>query len=89
MRDAARRPIAPELLARCREDGEDAAILVAHCPVYRPCLALAARHLEAHGISTVLMGCARDVVEHCGTARTPRQAALVSIAPAPCSCALH
>jgi D-proline reductase (dithiol) PrdB len=30
---------------------------------------LAARHLEAHGISTVIMGCARDIVEHCGVPR--------------------
>ena len=30
---------------------------------------LAARHLEAHGISTVIMGCAKDIVEHCGVPR--------------------
>jgi hypothetical protein len=30
---------------------------------------LAARHLEANGISTVIMGCARDIVEHCGAPR--------------------
>lgn len=60
---------APELLARCREDGVDAAILVANCPVCHQSLALAARCLEAHGIRTVLMGCARDVVEHCGVPR--------------------
>lgn len=30
---------------------------------------LAARHLEAHGIPTVIMGCARDIVEHCGVPR--------------------
>ncbi|MDR1228215.1 MAG: hypothetical protein LBK55_04225 [Azoarcus sp.] len=60
---------APELLARCRADGADAALLVANCPVCHQSLALAARHLEAHGISTALMGCARDVVEHCGAPR--------------------
>jgi hypothetical protein len=60
---------APELLARCRADGAEAAILVANCPVCHQSLALAARHLEAHGVSTVLMGCARDVVEHCGAPR--------------------
>ncbi|MDR3087147.1 MAG: hypothetical protein LBU45_04270 [Azoarcus sp.] len=60
---------APELLARCRADGVDAALLVANCPVCHQSLALAARHLEANGISTVLMGCARDVVEHCGVPR--------------------
>ena len=30
---------------------------------------LAARHLEANGISTVIMGCAKDIVEHCGVPR--------------------
>jgi hypothetical protein len=30
---------------------------------------LAARHLEAHGIATVVMGCAKDIVEHCGVPR--------------------
>ena len=30
---------------------------------------LAARHLEANGIPTVIMGCARDIVEHCGVPR--------------------
>ncbi|MDR2366295.1 MAG: hypothetical protein LBD68_10685 [Zoogloeaceae bacterium] len=60
---------APELLARCQADGAKAAILVANCPICHQCLALAARHLEAHGIATVLMGCARDIVEHCGVPR--------------------
>jgi hypothetical protein len=32
-------------------------------------VSLAARHLEAHGIATVIMGCARDIVEHCGVPR--------------------
>ena len=32
-------------------------------------MSLAARHLEAHGISTVIMGCAKDIVEHCGVPR--------------------
>ncbi|MQY52379.1 glycine reductase [Rhodocyclus tenuis] len=60
---------APELLARCRADGVDAALLVANCPVCHQSLSLAARHLEAHGIATVVLGCARDVVEHCGVPR--------------------
>ena len=30
---------------------------------------LAARHLEANGIPTVIMGCAKDIVEHCGVPR--------------------
>jgi D-proline reductase (dithiol) PrdB len=60
---------APELLARCHADGVDAALLVANCPVCHQSLALAARHLEAAGIATVVLGCARDVVEHCGVPR--------------------
>ena len=32
-------------------------------------VSLAARHLEANGIPTVIMGCAKDVVEHCGVPR--------------------
>jgi hypothetical protein len=30
---------------------------------------LIARHLEANGVSTVVMGCAKDIVEHCGVPR--------------------
>jgi D-proline reductase (dithiol) PrdB len=32
-------------------------------------VSLVARHLEAHGIPTVVFGCARDIVESCGVAR--------------------
>jgi hypothetical protein len=32
-------------------------------------VSLAARHLEAGGIATVIMGCAKDIVEHCGVPR--------------------
>jgi D-proline reductase (dithiol) PrdB len=32
-------------------------------------VSLAARHLEANGIATVVMGCAKDIVEYCGVAR--------------------
>jgi hypothetical protein len=32
-------------------------------------VSLVARHLEADGISTVIMGCAKDIVEHCGVPR--------------------
>ena len=59
----------PELLARCREDRVDAAILVPNCPICHQTLSLAARHLEANGIATVVMGCAKDIVEHCGVPR--------------------
>jgi D-proline reductase (dithiol) PrdB len=32
-------------------------------------VSLIARHLEAYGIPTVIMGCAKDIVEHCGVPR--------------------
>ena len=32
-------------------------------------MSLVARHLEAHGIPTVIMGCAKDIVEYCGVPR--------------------
>jgi hypothetical protein len=32
-------------------------------------VSLVARHLEADGIPTVIMGCAKDIVEHCGVPR--------------------
>ena len=32
-------------------------------------VSLVARHLEAHGIATVILGSARDIVEHCGVPR--------------------
>jgi D-proline reductase (dithiol) PrdB len=60
---------APEILGRCREDSADAAILVPNCPVCHQTVSLVARLLEANGISTVIMGCAKDIVEHCGVAR--------------------
>jgi hypothetical protein len=60
---------APQLLALCREDGVDAAVLVPNCPVCHQTMSLAARHLEANGVATVIMGCAKDIVEHCGAPR--------------------
>ncbi len=32
-------------------------------------MSLAARYLEDNGIPTVVMGCAKDIVEHCGVPR--------------------
>jgi hypothetical protein len=32
-------------------------------------VSLAARHLETNGIPTVIMGCAKDIVEYCGVPR--------------------
>jgi D-proline reductase (dithiol) PrdB len=60
---------APEILARCRADNVGAAILVPNCPVCHQTVSLVARHLEANGISTVVMGCAKDIVEHAGVPR--------------------
>jgi hypothetical protein len=60
---------APDILERCREDKVDAAILVPNCPVCHQTVSLVARHLEANGISTVVMGCAKDIVEHAAVPR--------------------
>jgi D-proline reductase (dithiol) PrdB len=60
---------APEILARCRADQVDAAVLVPNCPVCHQTISLIARHLEANGISTVVMGCAKDIVEHAAVPR--------------------
>jgi D-proline reductase (dithiol) PrdB len=32
-------------------------------------VSLSARYLEENGIATVVMGCAKDIVEHCGVPR--------------------
>jgi D-proline reductase (dithiol) PrdB len=60
---------APEILARCKADGADAALLVANCPVCHQTLSLMARLLEANGIASVVMGCAKDIVEYVGVPR--------------------
>jgi hypothetical protein len=60
---------APEILARCRADAVDATVLVPNCPVCHQTVSLVARHLEANGISTVVMGCAKDIVEHASVPR--------------------
>lgn len=59
----------PEIVARCRADGVEAAILVPNCPVCHQSVSLAARALEASGIATVIMGCAKDIVEYVGVPR--------------------
>jgi len=60
---------APEILARCKADQVDAAVLVPNCPVCHQTVSLVARHLEANGIATVVMGCAKDIVEHAAVPR--------------------
>jgi D-proline reductase (dithiol) PrdB len=59
----------PEIVARCKADGVDAVILVPNCPVCHQTVSLAARALEENGIATVVMGCAKDIVEHVGVPR--------------------
>ncbi|MGO4675460.1 glycine reductase [Bosea sp. 2YAB26] len=59
----------PEIVARCRADAVDAAILVPNCPVCHQSVSLAARALEENGIATVVMGCAKDIVEYVGVPR--------------------
>jgi D-proline reductase (dithiol) PrdB len=60
---------APEILARCQADKVDAAVLVPNCPVCHQTVSLVARRLEANGIATVVMGCAKDIVEHAAVPR--------------------
>lgn len=60
---------APEIVARCRADAADAAVLVPNCPVCHQSLSLAARALEQQGIATVVMGNAKDIVEWVGVPR--------------------
>jgi D-proline reductase (dithiol) PrdB len=57
------------LIERCREDNIDAAVLVPNCPVCHQSVSLAARALEQAGIASVIMGCARDIVEYVGVPR--------------------
>jgi len=60
---------APEILARCLADKVDVAVIVPNCPVCHQTSSLVARHLEANGIATVVMGCAKDIVEHAAVPR--------------------
>jgi D-proline reductase (dithiol) PrdB len=59
----------PEVLERVRTDGADVAVLVPNCPICHQTMALVARHLEAAGIPTVVMGAAKDIVELAGVPR--------------------
>jgi hypothetical protein len=58
-----------ELVRRCKDDQVDAAFLLANCPVCHQSVSLAARALEESGIATVVMGCAKDIVEYVGVPR--------------------
>jgi D-proline reductase (dithiol) PrdB len=59
----------PEIVARCKADAADAAVLVPNCPVCHQTASLVARMLEDSGIATVVMGCARDIVDLVGVPR--------------------
>jgi hypothetical protein len=58
-----------ELVRRCKEDQVDTALLLPNCPVCHQSVSLAARALEERGIATVVMGCAKDIVEYVGVPR--------------------
>jgi len=58
-----------ELLTLVKQDKVDAIVLVPNCPVCHQSCSLAARHLEQNEVATVVMGCARDIVEHIGVPR--------------------
>ena len=60
---------APEIVRRALADGVDVAIVVPNCPVCHQSSTLAARALEAAGIATVVMGSAKDIVEHAAAPR--------------------
>ena len=60
---------APEILARVRQDKAEIAIVVPNCPVCHQTSTLTARYLEANGIPTIVMGCAKDIVEHAAAPR--------------------
>lgn len=59
----------PEMLKLVQDDEVDAVLLVPNCPVCHQTCSLTARYLEQHGIPTVVSGCAKDIVEHCGVPR--------------------
>jgi D-proline reductase (dithiol) PrdB len=58
-----------EIVRRCTEDRVDAALLLPNCPVCHQSVSLAAHALEASGVATVVMGCAKDIVEYVGVPR--------------------
>ena len=60
---------APRILEMLIADGVDVAVLIPNCPICHQSQSLLARYLEAAGISTVVMGAAKDIVEYCGVPR--------------------
>src|SRR5262249_47780597 len=59
----------PEIVTRCRDDEVDAALLVPNCPVCHQSVSLAPRALEIARIATIVMGCAKEMVEYVGVPR--------------------
>ena len=60
---------APLILDMLHVDKVDVAVLIPNCPICHQSQSLLARYLEANGISTVVMGAAKDIVEYCGVPR--------------------
>lgn len=60
---------APIILEMLKSDGVDVAVLIPNCPICHQSQSLLARYLESAGISTVVMGAAKDIVEYCGVPR--------------------
>ena len=60
---------APEIVARCKADHVDAVLLLPNCPVCHQAVSLTARAIETAGIASVVMGCAKDIVEWVGVPR--------------------
>jgi hypothetical protein len=60
---------APIILEMLRSDNVDVAVLIPNCPICHQSQSLLARYLEEAGISTVVMGAAKDIVEYCGVPR--------------------
>ena len=60
---------APLILQMLRADKVDVAVLIPNCPICHQSQSLLARYLEANGISTIVMGAAKDIVEYCGVPR--------------------
>lgn len=64
-----RESLAPRLAAEIRALGAEAALLVPLCPVCHQSMVLVARHLEADGVTTVVLGSAHDIL---AAGRPPR-----------------
>lgn len=52
-----------------RQDSPDAVIAIPNCPICHQSVSLVMRHLEKADIPTIVMGCAKDIVEHVGVPR--------------------